>query len=97
MGKAFLRAKKSLAKKLGGTEYLKIRLYDLRHYYGTMLYYKTKDLIHVKNMMGHKNINTTMRYMHVLRYKEDEWAILISTVTAYPPLVFNIPRLIGSK
>jgi len=73
MSKAFQRAKKALYEKLGDPEYLKIRLYDLRHFYGTMLYYQTKDLIHVMNMMGHRNIMTTMRYLHVIDFREDQW------------------------
>jgi hypothetical protein len=30
-----------------------------------MEYHKTKDIIHVKNMLGHKNINNTMIYINM--------------------------------
>jgi integrase len=34
------------------TELLKIRLYDLRHWFATSEYIKTKDLLHVKYLLG---------------------------------------------
>jgi integrase/recombinase XerD len=46
-------------------ELLKIRLYDLRHWFATTEYMKTRDLLHVKYLLGHKNIETTMIYVHL--------------------------------
>lgn len=51
----------------------KIRLYDLRHYFGTMTYHKTKDIRYVKQQMGHKKIETTMIYTQLVNFNEDEW------------------------
>ncbi len=56
------RLKASIAKKLNDPELKKIRLYDLRHYFATMLYYRTKDILLVKEKLGHKNINNTLIY-----------------------------------
>ncbi|MHC3130005.1 MAG: site-specific integrase [Candidatus Bathyarchaeota archaeon] len=49
-----------------------IRLYDFRHYYATMLYHKTKDLLHVKARLGHKDLRTTLRYTQLLETLEDD-------------------------
>ena len=46
-------------------ELLKIRLYDLRHWFATKEYLKTRDLLHVKYLLGHRNIETTMIYVHL--------------------------------
>jgi len=46
-------------------EFLKIRLYDLRHWFATSQYMKTRDLLHVKYMLGHRNIESTMIYVHL--------------------------------
>jgi integrase len=46
-------------------ELLKIRLYDLRHWYGTTEYMKSRDIFHVKYLMGHRDIKSTLVYMHV--------------------------------
>jgi integrase len=66
------RLKASVAKKLNDPELKKIRLYDLRHYYATMLYYKTKDILLVKEKLGHRNINNTLIYTHLVSFSENE-------------------------
>jgi len=72
-GNRYQRSRNALAEKLHDPTIKTIRLYDLRHYYGTMEYHKTKDLIHVMHQMGHKVITTTMIYMHILNEEADEW------------------------
>jgi integrase len=66
------RLKASVAKKLNDPELKKIRLYDLRHYYATMLYYKTKDILLVKEKLGHRNINNTLVYTHLVSFNDKE-------------------------
>jgi len=38
-----------------------------------MLYHKTKDILLVKRMLGHKNIEHTIIYTHLVNFSEDEW------------------------
>ncbi len=59
--------------KTGNPEFLKIRLYDLRHYFATKLYSNTKDLLRVKINLGHKNIQNTVKYTHIVTFKDDEY------------------------
>jgi integrase len=68
----FCRLRSSLAKKLQNPKLKKIRLYDFRHYYATKLYYETRDILLVKEMLGHKNINNTIVYTHLVRIDDDE-------------------------
>jgi integrase len=77
MRKAYCRTRRHLAKKLHEPELMKIRLYDFRHYYATMLYQKTKDILYVKEQMGHKRIETTLIYTHLIRFADEEY---VSTV-----------------
>lgn len=42
------------------------RFHDLRHTFGTRMLRKTQNLKLVQKLMGHQNIETTMRYAHVL-------------------------------
>jgi integrase len=70
----FERLRTSLAKKMHDSELKRIRLYDLRHYYASMLYYHTKDILLVKESLGHRNINNTLIYTHLIDFKDsDEW------------------------
>jgi integrase/recombinase XerD len=59
----------------GNAELLKIRLYDLRHFYATRLYHNTKDIFRVKNDLGHRSIQNTLRYCHVAEFKDDEYTV----------------------
>jgi hypothetical protein len=38
-----------------------------------MLYYKTKDILYVKQQMGHSKIETTLIYTQLVNFKEDEY------------------------
>jgi site-specific recombinase XerD len=40
------------------------RLYDLRHTFGSRSAMAGVDLATLKELMGHSNISTTMRYVH---------------------------------
>jgi integrase len=62
-----------LAKKLNDPTFKTIRLYDLRHYFATTLYAKTRDILLVKQQMGHKKIETTLIYTQLLNLNDDEW------------------------
>ena len=55
-----------LAKKLKDPTLRTIRLYDLRHWKATMEYHRTKDILHVKALLGHKDLRTTLRYTQLL-------------------------------
>jgi hypothetical protein len=38
-----------------------------------MEYAKTKDILHVMQVLGHKNIKNTLRYTQLVNFKEDEF------------------------
>jgi integrase len=60
---SFTKVRNSLAKKLNDPTFKTIRLYDLRHYFATMLYHKTREIMIVKQQLGHKDINNTLIYI----------------------------------
>jgi integrase len=72
-GKEYRETRNRLAKKLKDPTIQNIRLYDLRHYFATNLYHKTKDILYVKQQMGHKRIDTTLIYTQLLDLNDDEW------------------------
>jgi len=73
MYEAWRRFRNDLTKKLSDPSLKTIRLYDLRHYFGTMLYHKTKDILYTKQQMGHQKIETTLIYAQLINFGEDEW------------------------
>jgi len=82
---SFRLKRKILAEKLSNPRLLKITFHTFRHWKATMEYHKTKDIIHVKELLGHKDIENTMIYVNVekalFQYKNDEfYAKTASTV-----------------
>jgi integrase len=61
--------------KFKDTELLKIRLYDLRHWFGTTTYIRTRDIFFVKYALGHRRLDNTLVYIHLAKslidYPED--------------------------
>ena len=61
----FQRQRKRLAFKLNNPRLLRISFHTFRHWHATMEYHKTKDIIHVKQRLGHKNVENTMIYVTI--------------------------------
>jgi hypothetical protein len=38
-----------------------------------MEYHKTKDILHVMQMLGHKNIKNTLMYTQLVQFKDDDY------------------------
>ena len=72
---AFIKFKKRLAKKLSDPSIRNIRLYDFRHAYTTKQLMKTQNAETVRIIMGHKSLNTTQKYLHLLNFEEGEWEV----------------------
>jgi len=80
-GKEYREIRNRLAKKLNDPSLRTVRLYDFRHYFATNLYHKTKDILYVKQQMGHKRIETTLIYTQLLNLNDDEWICKATTNT----------------
>jgi len=65
MASNFYLQRKTLARKLNNPRILKIGLHTLLHWKATMEYHKTKDTIHVQQMLGHRDIKSTMIYINL--------------------------------
>jgi integrase len=70
--KCYRQLRNKLADKLKDKSIRQIRLYDFRHYFATMLYYKTKDILLVKEKLGHKKLETSLIYTQLVDFNEDE-------------------------
>ena len=72
-GKLFRAYRNRLADKLQDPSIKQITLYSLRHYYATMLYAKTKDILYVMKQLGHKKLETTLIYTQLVNFPNDEY------------------------
>ena len=67
----FDRQKTALAKKLQNPRLKQIHFHTYRHYYATKLFSETKSLPIVQEKLGHRNINSTMVYTHIVEFDEE--------------------------
>jgi integrase len=62
-----------LARTLQNPRFKQIHLHSFRHWKATMEYAKTKDIIHVMKMLGHRNIQNTLTYTQLANFESDEY------------------------
>lgn len=69
----YTQIRKRLAHKLQNPRLLRISFHTFRHWKATMEYHKTKDLLHVMQLLGHRNIETTLIYTQLVNFEKDEY------------------------
>jgi integrase len=70
--RVFYNLRRIAAKKLQNPRLKRIHLHSFRHWKGTVEYAKTKDLLWVAHVLGHKSIKNTMIYTHLCDFKSEE-------------------------
>jgi integrase len=58
-------ARKKLARKLNNSRLEQIHFHTIRHWKATALYHQTKDILYVKQFMGHRRIESTLVYVQI--------------------------------
>ncbi|MCS7114261.1 MAG: tyrosine-type recombinase/integrase [Candidatus Bathyarchaeota archaeon] len=72
--RCFQRQRERIAKKLENPRLLNITFHTLRHWKATMEYHRTKDILHVMKVLGHKRIQNTLIYTQLVNFQgEDEY------------------------
>ena len=76
--KVFEQMRNRTAIKLANPRLQKITFHTFRHWKGTTEYHKTKDIMHVASILGHKDIHSTQKYIVIENalYSntfDDEW------------------------
>jgi len=71
-GRLFFLERKRVAGETGNERLLRVNWKSLRHFKGTTEYVRTKDIVHVMRVLGHKSIKNTMIYINLAGLDEDE-------------------------
>jgi integrase len=74
----FMRERKKISKSLNNPKIQSITWKSLRHYKATMEYSKTKDILYVKQLLGHVNINNTLVYTHLVNFSSEEYTCKVA-------------------
>lgn len=67
-----------LALKMDKPRLQQIALRSFRHWKATMEYNKTKDILHVKWLLGHKRLENTLVYTHLVDFGSDDYTCKVA-------------------
>ncbi|MBS7635130.1 site-specific integrase [Candidatus Bathyarchaeota archaeon] len=62
---SFFRSRMRTAAKLQNPRLKRITFHTIRHWKATMEYHRTKDILHVKQLLGHRTVDTTTLYIQL--------------------------------
>lgn len=62
---SFSKRMKRLARLTNNKRYRKIHFHTFRHVFALRTYHRTKDILHVKTLLGHRSLLTTQRYVEL--------------------------------
>jgi len=74
----FTIQRKRAAEKMKNPRFLSIHFHTFRHWKATMEYHKTKDILHVMRMLGHRSINSTLLYTQLVDFEGDEYDVKVA-------------------
>ena len=76
--RTFQKQRKTLSQRLANPRLQLISFRALRHFKGTMEYHRTRDIVHVQRILGHRSINNTLRYVRLIDFPDDEYACKVA-------------------
>ena len=79
--RTFQTQRKRAAIKLGNPRLLRITFHTFRHWKATMEYHKTRDILHVMKLLGHKNIQNTLIYTQLINFEKKEYHSAVAKTT----------------
>ena len=78
MRKSFSPQRKRIASKLKNPRLLQVSFHTFRHWKATMEYHKTRDILHVMQLLGHRSIQNTLVYTQLIDFKDDEFTAKVA-------------------
>jgi len=73
--RGFRRQRAKITSKLQNPRINNVTFHTFRHWKATMEYYKTKDILHVMKLLGHRNINNTLLYTRLVNFESNEYHV----------------------
>jgi integrase len=70
---SYVRQRKRTANKLQNPRINRITFHTFRHWKATMEYHRTKDILHVMRILGHKNIKNTLIYTQLVTFENEDF------------------------
>ena len=77
--RTFRRYKRRMALKLQNPRLNRITFHTFRHWKATTEYHRTRDILHVMELLGHRDIKTTLIYTQLVNFEGDDYHVKAST------------------
>jgi len=74
----FWEQRRRIARKLQNPRLLQISFHTLRHWKATTEYHRTRDILYVKQLLGHKSISNTLIYTQLISFESDEYSSAVA-------------------
>ena len=74
----FTLQRRRAAQKLKNPRLERVSFHTFRHWKATITYHKTKDILYVKKLLGHKSINSTLLYTQLISFEGDEFDVKVA-------------------
>jgi len=70
---SFRRKRNKLAKTLQNPRLLQIHFHTFRHFKASIEYKHTRDILHVQRLLGHRSIQNTEIYTHLIEFESEDY------------------------
>ena len=69
----YYNQRRRAAAKLENPRLLQITFHTIRHWKATIEYQRTKDILHVMKLLGHRSIQNTLIYTQLVNFESDQY------------------------
>jgi integrase len=76
--RVFTRQRGKAVERLQNSRISLISFKTLRHFKATTEYHRTKDILHVMRLLGHRSIRNTLVYIQLVDFESDEYACKVA-------------------
>jgi len=77
----YMKKRRNMSRNLSDPRLNQITFHTFRHFYATMLYAKTKNILLVQQKLGHRSIENTQIYTQLIVFESDEYHSATATRT----------------
>ena len=74
----FERQRRRVAIRIDNPRLPQISFKTLRHFKATMEYHRAKDIVHVMQLLGHKNIMNILVYTHLINFETGDYVCKVA-------------------
>lgn len=77
--RTYIRQRRNIAEQSNNPRLLQITFQSLRHFKATKEYQRTRDILHVMRVLGHRNIKNTLIYTHLVNFENDQYVCKVAS------------------